>query len=1624
MALEQFNNQQEIESLKALGDRIAQSYKQQQGVTGEEDESSLRLLGDQLAKSYHGEQYQKIETERVGLRPMGGGLAAEIPPLEKVPPISEAERQQWQRGEAEYPKTAEEMSLQERAWLQAGELVTTEEFQDQARRESMQKFKVTGLPADMTAAGLKGAAGLYKMAGFFAGKITDVLQKVFPSVPREKLQKISYDDIASNLDRYAAKFDKEGLSPGVWKDMAQGTTEAILIAIPSIRALGGYGLAVHGGITGLAETGKPIGAALGALQGALTHNILGAIGLAPSAARVPLAYGFGYATTPGGVRERAGGAATWAGLEFLGGHKPTTAREFVENYPRLKKFLSERDAMKFVKTYVADVSKKNLRRIKDEFGSVKGFVDAEMERARQSIKQVATPTAMPERIPVREEMLEIRVGRDPATGEAVIKIPKGKEFPEAVPPSPFVMKEVSGIGKVQFPKDVVAYWPEVVPRLWKEIYDVTGGRMVGPIKGEEAEWQALPKQLRRKEGMPLDEVADGLKMESEALRAELIGARRIPSEKELREMETERVEEEFEEYKETAAEAERIEREIPGERAMRLRKRLAEIEEVERPKAKEKPPAEPEWFSDVKDKLPDWFKEWRLDPEKYGKMYERVVETFKPKGGDLKEELKAYVMGSREYISRETGEPKPKITEEPLPEVETKEEARITREVTREEVPFYGETKTEVEKTRQEDAVKAIREKATEEKFLKKVNLSKPEVDIIIDGIMEGRGVREDAEAMKKKGLPRANRTFAAKARKDLLNKLSKIDLPYDAWKSEAEGGFIRFATMEGFGSKGSKLYTDLIDRFHPIKKLSDIVRKSGDELPGFGDPYILVRNLLGVAGKAELKLTDKRFRIDERGNRITTGKSLKDILKPVKKEIEEFDRYLAYRRVPELIKRGIETGIDEGEARLFIKEYEKRFEPIAKEFTEFHDSLLKELTDVGLLSKDKYNAIKANNQMYAPFQRVIEELDKYGYVASSRNLLTKIRAPIHKIKGSERPVISPLESTVKATYAITSAVERARVANMIIGLRKLSPEVAQLIKPVRPKMAAVATLEDGTKIFRPSVFQDKGIVQVWEKGERKFYEVPRDVYDAMSQLSESTLGPFTKMLAIPARILRAGATSTLEFAFRNPLRDQHFAFINTRGLGYVPIIDFTKGLFALVGKTETYKKWKAGGGEWSMLVTLDRATNQKRLKQVMGKKDFAQYLKNPIKILEDISMLGEMPTRIGVFSRAKKKGASDIWAAYQSREGSIDFARRGALTKNVMAIYTFFNARTQALDKLRRTAMERPFEFMLKVLPVSVLPSVINYMVNRDDPEYWAIPEWQRDMFWIWKIKGTYVRFPKGDVGVIFGTTTEKVLEFLDKDKTTKPSVVKLAGSIIKEMMPISDIGGFLPTAFRPVMEIVANKKFYVMRPIIPRGKEKLTKTLQYGPYTSEAAKALGKKAGVSPYQIEHAVTGYTAGLGRYGLKLSDWVFGEMGAIPKKEARPKELADYPLLSAFIVRGPLGFGSETVNTFYEISDDLQSFKTTDNKYKSTGDDVKLKKWRKEHALEVEAIRRGLYTKFNRTRSKLSELRKKSEKILDHKDFSVEEKQTRLDAIDKDVMRLVTAIMAQYRALEHFLGEKQ
>jgi len=213
-------------------------------------------------------------------------------------------------------------------------------------------------------------------------------------------------------------------------------------------------------------------------------------------------------------------------------------------------------------------------------------------------------------------------------------------------------------------------------------------------------------------------------------------------------------------------------------------------------------------------------------------------------------------------------------------------------------------------------------------------------------------------------------------------------------------------------------------------------------------------------------------------------------------------------------------------------------------------------------------------------------------------------------------------------------------------------------------------------------------------------------------------------------------------------------------------------------------------------------------------------------------------------------------------------------------------------------------------IAAISAISSYL-YLSQKDDPRYQEIPQWQKDIFWIVVTDKHIWRIPKPfELGIIFGTGTEKVLQYIDEKD---PEVFKELGeAVARGASP-----GFLPTALVAPIEIAANYSFFLDRPIVSPGLKNFPSEMQYNIYTKETSKLIGEKLGISPKKIEHLVRGWTGGGGILGVETLDYML-KMAGIPEVEPPSKVAADIPLVRGFVVREPIGSMSESVNRFYEV----------------------------------------------------------------------------------------------------------
>ena len=813
--------------------------------------------------------------------------------------------------------------------------------------------------------------------------------------------------------------------------------------------------------------------------------------------------------------------------------------------------------------------------------------------------------------------------------------------------------------------------------------------------------------------------------------------------------------------------------------------------------------------------------------------------------------------------------------------------------------------------------------------------------------------------------------------------------------------------------------YYTWFDRFGALVDLSKEAVKRGATLADGQTTDYLIRQYYSVAGLAKQILTVNTNTINPDGQIEITGRGLRSILddfdnliirlEPNKNQRnQDLKDYLIARRYWNDLQQREDVEVTDQQKLDSAKTLDslamkygdslKWFDETAKEIYEFQKRVLRIAVDSGNMKEETYKNITDKNQNYIPFQRVLdEEFGEYDSAGQGKVFTNAtINRVIKKIVGSEREVKDPIESIIKNTFRIVDLAAQNRVALSISSLADIMPEY---IQPIGPLMETIEV--DGKKVKRPTGEAPKGTITVFEDGKRKYYRVAPPILKAVEQMRPEQFNFVQKFFQIPATVLRAGATLIPEFWVRNVIRDMQSAFIQSEARP-IPIIDPIRGLVALIGKTDLHNQWMQAGGSFNNYMELTdngMARAQKELISNDGK--IARYLKNPLRIPEDISLTFEQAVRIGTFAAAKRRGMSDTKAAFESRDATLDFARGGTASKAINKYVPFFNAGMQGADKLYRSMRDNPKATTMWAVGTITMPSLIlsgYYLYGAPDDEraeYSEIPQWQKDMFWIFKMDGEWHRYPKPfSLGYLFGSVPERFMAWGQSKgiKDVQDFWLQLVKGVVGSISPIYDPSAAIPPLVKVTIENIANYNFFQGRNIYPAWMEDLPPEERKSKYTSRSAEEIGEILGVSPAKVDNTMRGLLAGSSQYITDAGDYIFNEVDKWNGEEipARPASPMDTPLIRAFAMRPPTGSVAESTGLFY---DSAGLIRQTTNKL----DDLRGEK-RAEYREENIALVRSERA-FNSATKNIRRLNKRRNLIYDNLVMTGQEKQEELRRLD-------------------------
>jgi phospholipid N-methyltransferase len=725
---------------------------------------------------------------------------------------------------------------------------------------------------------------------------------------------------------------------------------------------------------------------------------------------------------------------------------------------------------------------------------------------------------------------------------------------------------------------------------------------------------------------------------------------------------------------------------------------------------------------------------------------------------------------------------------------------------------------------------------------------------------------------------------------------------------------------------RDSRIRQQVIDRFHASRKVEqELSRKIGNVQESAWKQFRIANG--GSEGISDYIMNYGTVNFDEKGDLQKTGKSLHEVLEPVKsiklkpehkgdQKIDVLLRYFAGRRALELHRQGRENLIPKETAKEWArlgKDYPV-FESIQKDYQAFNDRMMDFYEEAGMITPEGRKTMQNMNKDYVPFNRIRDQLAGGP---------TGVGGGFQKLKGGTANLNDILVNIQDGITANVRAALNNRAKQRLYKYISGHKDGAIFATKIAPDSKPVQVYADEMKSKIGKVLEANGIVidgdlelagkdllTFWQHGVKprvnesgnivdsviingkpKYYEVQDPLLQEMLlSMNPESYSSFMNVMFGVKNFFTRMITLGVEFTGANLVRDTTGAAFLSKN-NFKPFVDSFKGMYSFITKDEHYQNFiKAGGGYSSRLEAMTKeGTARRRVKL-----DEFGVMTMPEKLLSTIDNIAsafEYGTRIGEFRLAKKNMKSDMDAGFEAREISTDFSVLGAnrfLTGYIRTV-PFLNAMIQSQDRVFREAVVRkkydgnPTALAMKAFLGITVPTLILYLVNKDDEDYKAIPDYEKRTNWHIKIgDGQFVKIPRPyDVGFVYATMPELFAKYVEDDKGAE-----FADGMIWTLTQMYGIDG-TPAMMTGWWDLVRNEK-WTGSPVVPKALSDVEATEQYTSNTSETFVRMGEALGVSPIKAEHMFKAYTGYLGGYLLWGTDhmlWDEEKFGEKPDSKA-------------------------------------------------------------------------------------------------------------------------------------------
>jgi hypothetical protein len=254
-------------------------------------------------------------------------------------------------------------------------------------------------------------------------------------------------------------------------------------------------------------------------------------------------------------------------------------------------------------------------------------------------------------------------------------------------------------------------------------------------------------------------------------------------------------------------------------------------------------------------------------------------------------------------------------------------------------------------------------------------------------------------------------------------------------------------------------------------------------------------------------------------------------------------------------------------------------------------------LVDAGILSKEDWEGYLKANPHYVPNNRIFSDLERPRFANGAKKGFANQSNPVKKAIGSQRKIVSPIESTIEHTAQYVKTAKRNEVMQTLINNIKQNPKAfkdwAEIVQTDKTPESIKETLQnegvDGVlsefnKGFEQKPDLTKGnIVRGLIDGKPVHVRVhDPELLDALTNLQPKAQNLVIHALGQVTRVMKT-LTTGINPVFsltRNIFRDIPTAYTNSKSTNnpFVFSKDLVQSVLSVMKNDELYRSFKARG--------------------------------------------------------------------------------------------------------------------------------------------------------------------------------------------------------------------------------------------------------------------------------------------------------------------------------------------------------------------------------------------------------------------------------------------------------------